>query len=71
MEETKSAIYGNGYGDKHNWERQVDEYPESSTLYTCRNCPAAFRHFYNKFGQEDIFQAMKLRGVSEECIKKS
>lgn len=77
MEETKkSDIHGVGHGDKHTWKRGETEQVNGmfgytggtkSTNYQCSMCGAGFRHYYDNYGEEDIFEAMKLRDVPEEC----
>lgn len=70
-----SDIYGQGYGDKHDWKRghtnqfymgEVQSYADKATAYTCSNCKASFSHRYDLI--PDIFEAIKASGVSEECI---
>jgi hypothetical protein len=67
-----SDINGTGYGDKHNWFRLATHgrdsiHMECLTEYECIDCKAYFRHFYNRPGQDDIFEAMRLLGVKEVC----
>ena len=75
----KSEINGIGYGDKHSWKRGDTEQVNSvfgytgaqkSTYYQCSECGTGFRHYYDNYGEEDIFEAMKFRQVPEECVKK-
>lgn len=64
-----SDIRGEGYGDKHNWRRDSNDFSPTwqnrSSLYCCRDCPAMFRHWYNQI--PDIFEAMEYQKVREEC----
>jgi len=64
-----SDITGKGYGDKHNWIDKGTEqnyHPASrSTLFSCKDCDAAFRHYYHL--TPDIHQAMRECGIKEEC----
>ena len=65
-----SQISGQGYGDKHNWQRgstaQVGATPwDKGTGYHCEDCGAGFNHAYDLI--PDIFEAIKEAGVSEEC----
>jgi len=66
-----SGITGTGYGDKHNWkDKGTEQMPipqDRSTLWVCLDCNETFRHWYHVV--PDIFQAMKDRGIREECIK--
>lgn len=65
-----SDINGNGYGDKHDWERGETEHnpiPEKrSTWYRCRKCGEPFRHWYHMV--KDIHEAMELFEVIEDCV---
>jgi hypothetical protein len=67
-----SEITGNGHGDKHDWKKgdtiQSRYKDERSTLWTCNNCTAAFRHYYHVV--TDIFEAMKFCNIPIECEKK-
>lgn len=58
-----SDIYGDGYGSKHNWTR-IATTGNKCTTYLC-SCGESFTHWYDQIS--DIFDAMKSRGVSEEC----
>jgi hypothetical protein len=64
-----SAINGEGYGDKHDWERcdsTQDWNPiRRSTLYKCKVCGIMWRHYYHQV--ENIFEAMRLLNIDEEC----
>lgn len=69
-----SDIYGQGYGDKHDWQRGQTEEVNTffgntggikSTFYSCKKCKVNFRHNYDEI--PDIFQAMEYTGVPVEC----
>lgn len=64
-----SNITGTGYGSTHTWQNkgteQMPQPQDRSTLWVCKNCDAAFRHYYHIF--PDIFQAIKLSKVEEFC----
>ena len=59
-----SDICGNGHGSKHNWQRGYTEGACKCTHYLCA-CGASFFHYYDQW--PDIFGAMKVMGVPEEC----
>ena len=65
-----SNIFGQGYGDKHDWVRGETAQVGSldflkNTQYSCRKCSAEFAHYYDN--TPDIFEAIRVSGVSEEC----
>lgn len=69
-----TEVRGNGYGSAHDWENKGTEQISSpkkrrNTLWVCRKCHEQFRHFYRI--TSDIFEAMKQRGVKEECVSES
>lgn len=59
-----SDVYGNGYGDQHDW-RRGETSSFKVTVYKCRRCGAPFAHAYDDI--PDIFMAMKWQGVPETC----
>lgn len=62
-----SHIIGKGWGDSHEW-RAGWTGPSKGTPYKCEACDARFTHFYDNV--PNIFTAMKLAGVPNECPTK-
>jgi hypothetical protein len=58
-----SDINGTGYGSDHAWKHIRDG--SSYSVYSCRNCPATFTHFYD--ATPNIFKAIEAAGVPKSC----
>ena len=67
-----SDIYGNGFGEEHNWQRghtnTTSNPRDKATYYTCKDCKQNFAHFYDLI--EDIHVAISESGVSNLCPEK-
>jgi len=61
-----SDINGEGYGSEHDWIRGISS-PFKYTSYTCKECAGHFQHNYDDI--PDIFEAMKIQKVPENCEK--
>jgi hypothetical protein len=66
-----SHIFGQGWGDDHDWVRggtnqvgSADPWMKAS-YYECANCHEAFAHSYDIY--PDIFAQMQVLGISEHC----
>ena len=65
-----SAINGDGYGSDHDWIEDITDRfgGEKGTRYYCKHGDGLFVHLYDI--TPNIFEAIKERGVSDECVGK-
>jgi hypothetical protein len=72
MDQSRSDIYGTGYGSSHTWKRGETrqlpydaDYRLKATSYTCTACNTIFYHYYDT--TPDIFAAIKQAGIADTC----
>ena len=61
-----SHINGKEFGDSHNWEYR-GQTGTHNTSYGCKECGEHFAHNYHVI--DDIFEAIKVAGVPDKCVK--